>query len=56
MPVTDSFYNRPGFISCMYSMKLVTFLKAGLRDPIFSLALFQLIEMLIRISNFFEFE
>ena len=31
-------------------------LKAGSYDPIFSLALFQLIEMLIRVSNFFEFE
>ena len=31
-------------------------LKAGSHDPIFSLALFQLIEMLIRVSNFFEFE
>ena len=28
----------------------------GSHDPIFSLALFQLIEMLIRVSNFFEFE
>ena len=25
-------------------------------DPIFSLALFQFIEMLIRVSNFFEFD
>ena len=25
-------------------------------DPIFSLALFELTEMLIRVSNFFEFE
>ena len=31
-------------------------LKAVSHDPIFSLALFQLIEMLIRVSNFFEFE
>ena len=32
-------------------------LKAGSHDPIFSLALFQLMEMLIRVSNFFfEFE
>ena len=32
------------------------YFKAGSHDPIFSLALFQLIEMLIHVSNFFEFE
>ena len=30
--------------------------KIRFSDPIFSLSLFQLIEMLIRVSNFFEFE
>ena len=30
--------------------------KAGSHDPSFSQALFQLIEMSIRVSNFFEFE
>ena len=40
--------------------KYKDYLKAGshnpILDPSFSLALFQLIEVLIRVSNFFEFE
>ena len=32
------------------------YLKAGSHDPISSLALFQVIEMLMHVSNFFEFQ